>query len=93
MQEWLRKDWFRRTVYMVTAIKIANNASLTRQTSEVQAVGVNVEGGGGGHGVEAGCTVQREREVYSIAGESFMAEEDFVYAFQVRKCHFGGRGV
>jgi hypothetical protein len=94
VQHCLRKGWFQQSVYMVTGIKVATKgASMKTESGQSQETAVGGEAGGGSHGVSGSASVQHGSQTYRVQGTSFVADADFVYAFQVRKCHFGSNRV
>ena len=94
VQESLRRGWFQQSVYMVTAIKIAKKGSrMKTQGGESHVKTTKGEIEGGEQGVSVGGLVQHSSKTYHVNGTSFVAEADFIYAFQVRKCHFGSNRV
>src|SRR5204862_1773375 len=94
VEDHLRKGLFRQTVFMVTAIKIAQKgARMEAQSGETQDRNAEGQAQGGTEEIGGGALVQQNSKTYHIRGTSFVADADFIYAFQVRKCYFGSRSV
>jgi hypothetical protein len=94
VQASLRRGLFQQSVYMVTAIKVAKKGTrMKAQSGESQAITTKSEIEGGEEGVSEGGLVKHSSETYRVNGTSFVAEADFIYAFQVRKCYFGSNRV
>ena len=94
VQHYLRKGLFQQSVYMVTGIKVATKgASMKIESGQSQDTTVGAEAGGGSQGVSGSASVQHGNQTYRVHGTSFVADADFIYAFQVRKCHFGSNKV